>query len=156
MGDVVVVSHRGADIYTHGDFEEKGVYFSRGLFGDMYLRIPLLKPWGLVSEGFPYEYVEHPDIKDSLRQEHKKGFHSILVSHGEGETELSASTHRKVASQPIRVASLVKILSRDDLSGRLLGSEDFLVFHDWRITIDGVSRPIEGHNLLPSGFRGER
>lgn len=156
MGDVVVVSDRGEDIYTHRDFEVKGVYFSRGLFHPMYLRIPLFKPWGLVLEGLPYEYADHLDIKDALRHEDKHGFHSIFVSHREGETELSASTLKKVASPPIRVASFVEVLPRDGPSGRLLGSEDFLVFHDWRITLDEKSRLIEDLNLLPSGIRRER
>lgn len=156
MGDVVVFSQRGVDIYTHGDFEGQGVYFPHSLFGKIYLRIPLFQPWGLVSEGFPYVYIEHPDIEDARKQEEKSGFHSVFVNHGDGESELPASTLRNVASQPIRVASFVKVLPRDDPSGRLLGSEDFLVFHDWRITIDGVSRPIEGYSLLPRGFHGER
>lgn len=156
MGDVVVFSERGVDLYPHGDFQERGVYYSRGLFDPMYLRIPLFQPWGLVLESFPYVYIEHTDTNDFQKQEKKSGFHSVYVNHGEGETELPASTHRNVASQLIRVASFVKVLSRDDPYGRLLGSEDFLVFHDCRITIDGKSRLIEDHNLLPRGFHGER
>lgn len=156
MGDVVVVSYRGEDIYTHGDFEVKGVYFSRGLFHPMYLRIPLFTPWGLVLEGLPYEYVDHLDIKDALIDEVKKGFHSIFVSHREGETELLTSTLNQVASPPIRVESFLKVLPRDDPSERLFGSDDFLVFHDWRTTLDGESRSIENLKLLPSGIRGER
>lgn len=156
MGDVVVVSDRGEDIYTHGDFEEKGVYFSRGLFHPMYLRIPLFMPWGLVLEGLPYEYVDHPDIIDALKQEGKKRSHSIFVSHSEGETELLTSTLNQVASPPIRVESFLKVLPRDDPSERLFGSDDFLVFHDWRSTLDGESRSIENLKLLPSGIRGER